>query len=100
MNVFSVPTVYSNLGIDRYPSLDEIRTAARKICPQGHEIPATRTAADLGSPQMTNVIMLGALTKVDELFDYDRVRALVEEISPVRFREKNMAGFEAGYNLV
>ncbi len=100
LNLLSVPTVYTNLGIDRYPPQEEIIKAARKVCDRGYEIFATQKAAQLGSIQMTNVVMLGALVKVDDFFDYNEVRKLVENLSSKRFSEKNLSGFEAGYGLV
>ena len=49
---------------------------------------------------MTNVVILGALTKVDDFFDYDGVRELVEQLSPEKFLEKNLLSFEKGYELI
>jgi len=99
LNLYCVPTVYTNLGIDRYPSEDEIRRAVKKVCPRGVEIEATFKAAQLGNAQMTNVIILGALAKVDEFFPYQEIRNLVEKTSPPKFAAKNLEGFEAGYAL-
>lgn len=100
MNRFCVPTVYSNMGIDRYPSVDEIAAELKKAVKRGYEIPATLKAAELGNPQMTNVVMLGALVKIDDFFDYKGISELVEQASPTKLLEKNMAGFEAGYGLL
>jgi len=100
MNLYSVPTVYSNLGIDRYPSQAEIRQAAQKVCPTGYEVPATYKAAELGNPQMTNVVMLGALIKVDDFFDFEGIKNIIARTSPARFQERNIAGYEAGYALL
>jgi indolepyruvate ferredoxin oxidoreductase beta subunit len=100
LNLYSVPTVYTNLGIDRYPSQEEILQALRKTGKKGYEIQATYKAAELGTPQMTNVVMLGALVKVDDFFKYDEVKKLAGELSPKRFFEKNLMGFEVGYQLI
>ena len=99
MNLFSVPTVYTNLGLDDYPHQEEIIRAVRSVCPRGTEIEATYKAAELGNAQMTNVVILGALAKMDEFFEVDGVRDLVEAISPPEFTKQNMAGFEAGYEM-
>ena len=100
LNLYSVPTVYSNLGIDRYPNQEETVQAIKKVCEKGYEIAATYKAAELGSTQMTNVVILGALTKVDDFFDYDGIKELVEKLSPKRFLEKNLMSFEKGYELI
>jgi indolepyruvate ferredoxin oxidoreductase beta subunit len=100
LNRFCVPTVYSNLGIDRYPSMEEIVTALKRVVKKGYEIPATQKAAELGNAQMTNVVMLGALAKIDDFFEYSDIRKLVEETSPPKFLKNNVASFEAGYSLL
>jgi indolepyruvate ferredoxin oxidoreductase beta subunit len=100
LNLYSVPTVYSNLGIDRYPGREEAVRAIKKVCKKGYEIAATHKAAELGSTQMTNVVILGALTKVDDFFDHDGIRELVEKLSPGKFLEKNLMSFEEGYELI
>ena len=100
LNLYSLPTVYTNLGIDRYPSEDEIVSAAKKACEKGYIIPATTKAVELGNIQMTNVVMLGVLAKVDDFFEYDEVKKIVNKISPKRFLKKNLTAFEAGHELV
>ena len=100
LNLYSVPTVYTNLGIDRYPSQEEILQVLRKTGKKGYEIRATYKAAELGTPQMTNVVMLGALVKVDDFFNYDEVKKLVGDLSPKRAFEKNLEGFGSGHALV
>ncbi len=100
LNLYSVPTVYSNLGIDRYPKQEETVQAIKKVCEKGYEIAATHKAAELGNTQMTNVVILGALTKVDDFFDYDGIKELVEKLSPKKFLEKNLLSFEKGYELI
>jgi len=100
LNLYSLPTVNTNLGIDHYPSEDEIVSAVRKACERGFIIPATVKAAELGNTQMTNVVMLGALAKVDDLFEYDEVKKIVEKLSPKRFTKENVTAYEAGHELV
>jgi indolepyruvate ferredoxin oxidoreductase beta subunit len=100
LNLYFVPTVYSNLGIDSYPSKDEIISAAKRTGRNGYEIEATHKAAELGSTQMTNVVLLGALAKLDGFFEFESMRDLVKLLSPQKFQEKNMLGFENGYKLI
>jgi indolepyruvate ferredoxin oxidoreductase beta subunit len=100
MNRFCVPTVYSNMGIDRYPSMEEILSVLKRAVKRGYEIPATQKAVELGNAQMTNVVMLGALVKIDDFFEYKGIRELVEQTSPPKLVKTNMAGFEAGYGLL
>jgi indolepyruvate ferredoxin oxidoreductase beta subunit len=98
-NLYSVPTVYSNLGIDLYPSDEEISEAIKKVELRGYEIPATHKAAKMGNPQMTNVVMLGALCKVEAFFEKEEIRSLVSRLSPSKVNKKNIEAFDTGYEL-
>jgi indolepyruvate ferredoxin oxidoreductase, beta subunit len=100
MNALKILTVLNNMDLDEYPAKAEILQAARKYCPQGHVIEASTLAKKLGNIQMTNVVMLGALTKVVPFFDPEGVKWLVNANSPDRFKEANMRGFEEGYKLI
>jgi indolepyruvate ferredoxin oxidoreductase, beta subunit len=97
LNLYQLPTVYTNLGIDRYLTFDEIRDSIKRVQIQGHEIEATFKAAELGNAQMTNVVMLGALCRVENFFTKEEIRALVEKLSPKKFASKNMEAFDTGY---
>jgi indolepyruvate ferredoxin oxidoreductase beta subunit len=100
LNLYSLPTVNTNLGIDRYPTEDEIVSAVKKACEKGYIIAATIKAAELGNTQMTNVVMLGVLAKVDDFFEYDEVKKIVEKISPKKYSRQNVTAYEAGHELV
>ena len=100
MNLYAVPTMFTNIGLERYPATQDIISAAKKVADHGVEIAATYKAAELGNPQMTNVVLVGALAKMDDFFEKEGIRELVAQISPKKFRDKNLAGFDAGYDLV
>ena len=97
LNLYQVPTVYTNLGIDHYLTFPEIREAIRKVQIKGHEIQATYKAAELGNTQMTNVVMLGALCSVETFFNKDKIRSLVKKLSPKKFLLNNLKAFDTGY---
>jgi indolepyruvate ferredoxin oxidoreductase beta subunit len=100
VNAIKIPTVQTNMGLDEYPEPDEILKAAKKYCPNGHVIDASNLAKKLGNVQMTNVVMLGALSKVLPFFDYEEMKWLVASNSPTRFKEANLKGYEEGYKMV
>jgi Pyruvate/2-oxoacid:ferredoxin oxidoreductase gamma subunit len=100
LNAMKIPTVLNNMGLDEYPSTKEILKAIRKYCPRGHVVEASAVAKKLGNIQMTNVVMLGALTKTMAFFDYTEMKWLVNANSPTKFKEANMRGFEEGYALI
>jgi indolepyruvate ferredoxin oxidoreductase, beta subunit len=100
LNAMKIPTVLNNMGLDEYPSTKEILKAIRKYCPKGYVVEASAAAKKLGNIQMTNVVMLGALTKTMAFFDYTEMKWLVNANSPERFKEANTRGFEEGYGLI
>ncbi|MCX5911318.1 MAG: indolepyruvate oxidoreductase subunit beta [Deltaproteobacteria bacterium] len=100
VNAIKIPTVQTNMGLDEYPEPDEILKAAKKYCPNGHVIDASNLAKKLGNVQMTNVVMLGALSKVLPFFDYEEMKWLVASNSPTRFKEANVKGYEEGHKMV
>ena len=97
LNLYQIPTVYTNLGIDPYLTFEEIAETIKKARVKGYDIEATYKAAELGNPQMTNVLMLGALCRVEAFFNKGEIRSLVEGLSPKKFRTKNLKAFDAGY---
>ncbi|RJR48905.1 MAG: pyruvate ferredoxin oxidoreductase [Desulfobacteraceae bacterium] len=96
LNLFQIPTVYTNLAIDPCLTFQEISEAIKRAGIRGHAIQATLKAAELGNPQMTNVVMLGALCSVEEFFSKEEIRRLVESLSPKKYRSKNLEAFDAG----
>jgi len=100
LNAMKIPTVLNNMGLDEYPSTEEILKAIKKYGPQGYVIEASTLAKKLGNIQMTNVVMLGALSKAMSFFNYNEMKWLVNSNSPTRFKEANVRGFEEGYKLI
>jgi indolepyruvate ferredoxin oxidoreductase beta subunit len=100
LNSMRIQTVLNNMGLDEYPTHEEILLAARKYCPNGYVIEASALAKKLGNIQMTNVVMLGALVKIMPFFDYKEMKDLVAASSPARFKEANIKGFEEGFQLI
>ena len=100
LNAMKIPTVLNNMGLDEYPGTEEILQAAKKYCGNGYVIEASGLAKKLGNIQMTNVVMLGALVKIMDFFDYDEVKFLVQANSPTRFKEANLRGYEEGFKLI
>ena len=100
LNAMKIPTVLNNMALDEYPETEDILKAVRKYCPKGYVVEASATAKKLGNVQMTNVVMLGALTQVVPFFEYQEMKLLVASNSPTRFKEANVKGFEEGYQLI
>jgi indolepyruvate ferredoxin oxidoreductase beta subunit len=100
LNFTRILTVLNNMGLDTYPSDEEILGGIRKYCKNGQVIEATLEASKLGNVQMTNVVLLGALVKMMPFFEMEPMRNLIEQLSPERFKEANIKAFERGRELI
>jgi indolepyruvate ferredoxin oxidoreductase beta subunit len=84
-----------------YPSLDEIKSAFKKLTAHNWLIDATSVAVDLGNPVLSNIVMIGALAGAP-LLPIDR-RAFEKEITksiPANKREINLKAFDAGMKML
>jgi len=61
-------------------------------------VPAGKIAMDLGAPMSSNLALLGFFSAYeDNPFDCETLRRIVAQISPDRFRDKNLSIFDAGH---
>jgi len=100
VNIEPVPTVNCNMGLDKYPSLEEIIKQLNRVTSNGYQINASAKARELGNVIMTNIVLLGILCRVSDFFDKDEFVKVLEEIVPVKARDINIKAFEAGYSMV
>lgn len=100
LNPFKMPTAFVLMGIDEYPSDDQILTAANRACMKGYLVNATDAALKLGNVQVMNVVMVGALAKIDPLFSANGVRKTIRGISPAQFVTMNLNAFETGVGMI
>ncbi|MFZ5755076.1 MAG: indolepyruvate oxidoreductase subunit beta [Bacillota bacterium] len=100
INQEPVQTVLSNMGADVYPPLSELEAAVKAVCPHGYFVNATQAAKELGSTLLTNVIMLGAFSKVTDIFTPEVILAKLLSLVNEKFHEDDKAAFAAGQKLV
>jgi indolepyruvate ferredoxin oxidoreductase beta subunit len=84
-----------------YPSPDEMKTAFQKLSAVHWMIDATSAAVELGNPVLSNIIMIGALTKTG-LLPIDR-NTFLREINKNMSADKcavNLKAFDAGYEMI
>jgi Pyruvate/2-oxoacid:ferredoxin oxidoreductase gamma subunit len=63
-------------------------------------IDATGLAAGIGSPLMSNLVLLGFTLRHNKLFcDYALTESITKRISPERFREANIKALHLGYSF-
>ena len=66
-----------------------------------YRAPATETAInDIGLKIVANIVMVGAITKITGVISKEAAIKAVESSVPKGTEEKNLAAFEAGFNLI
>ena len=61
-------------------------------------IPATRLAEQLGRKIVANIVMLGFLTAVTEVVDYDSMKSAILDTVPPGTEELNLKAYNTGYD--
>ena len=61
-------------------------------------IPATRLAEQLGRKIVANIVMLGYLTAVTEVVDYDAMKSAILDTVPPGTEELNLKAYNTGYD--
>ena len=65
-----------------------------------YEVPGTAIAEEMEKPQVVNMVMLGALTKLLPMLHYDKVMDAIEEDFPASLAVGNMEAFDRGYKYM
>jgi 2-oxoglutarate ferredoxin oxidoreductase subunit gamma len=80
--------------------------ADTRLCPQlpagegrSHHLPLSRTALELGSERVTNIVALGALVALSGICDRALVEQVVRAEAPRGFLDLNMDALNAGFAL-
>ena len=65
-----------------------------------YNAPATKTAMDdIGLKIVANIVMVGAITKITGVISKDAAIESIKASVPAGTEDKNIAAFEAGYNV-
>ncbi len=80
--------------------------ADTRLCPEipkgevrAHRLPLTRTAIELGSERVANIVALGALAELGKLVEQTTLEAAVRAETPRAFLDLNLDALAAGYKL-
>lgn len=80
--------------------------ADARLCPElpagdvrRHHLPLSRTALQLGSERVTNIVALGALVVLSGICDRARIEQTVRAEAPRGFLDLNMDALKAGYSI-
>ena len=80
--------------------------ADTRLCPdlpkgkyRGYHLPLSRTAIELGSERVTNMVALGALAALGKLSEHSALEQAVRAATPASFLDLNLDALAAGYRL-
>jgi 2-oxoglutarate ferredoxin oxidoreductase subunit gamma len=80
--------------------------ADTRLCPElpagdyrCYHLPLSRTALELGSERVTNMVALGALVALTGICDRNRIEQAVRAETPRSFLDLNMDALKAGYSV-
>jgi 2-oxoglutarate ferredoxin oxidoreductase subunit gamma len=112
---YPLPTEFDHLVLlDKMaikPSWPRLKTgglviADTRLCPELpagdvvlHHLPLSRTALELGSERVTNIVALGVLVELSGICKRKSIEAVVRADAPRGFLDLNMDALAAGYAL-
>ena len=97
VNAQAIVPVSVSSGAARYPS--DVESRLKAAFPRRAYIQAGEAAAQLGSLQATNIVVLGAVSKGLDLPERAWQEAIVSSVKE-KFRELNLRAFEKGRSMV
>ncbi len=84
-----------------YPPVAEMKAAVLQVVPAAHFIDATAQAVALGNPILVNIVMLGALGRLQAVpFRRDDFQEAIARRLPPGQLAINIQAFDAGYGMI
>jgi indolepyruvate ferredoxin oxidoreductase beta subunit len=88
-------------GDESYPEIEEIESALRNLSRELHLVPATEKALEMGSPILGNMIMIGALLKLEILpLNGEAFAQTLRGNFKGKRLEENLLALKAGADLI
>lgn len=76
---------------------DLVQDQRKNLKIKTYDVPATRIAENLGKKVIANVVMIGALAAITNLFKVNDLRESIIRNVPERFVDLNLSAFHKGY---
>ncbi|HEB65114.1 MAG TPA: indolepyruvate oxidoreductase subunit beta [Chloroflexi bacterium] len=99
INEYAIVPVTVSSGDQTYPDDEAIRATIAAVTENVHWVEAITIAENLGSAKVTNVVMLGALSRLLEM-EPSPWLTVIEARVPQKFVELNRQAFQAGREAV
>lgn len=100
INTTPIPTILANLGIDAYPTTEEIAVCLAKSSARGYCFDATAEARQLGDVLLTNVVMLGAFSTLNTILAPEALLSTLLATVSEKFHAADKAAFKRGQELI
>jgi len=101
VNTRSIFPIEVTAGDERYPDMEEIQSALSKLCKKVYYINAVERAMELGSPIMSNMIMMGALLALELLpLSVKEFSEVLSRNLPDKHLEINLKAIEEGRKAI
>lgn len=89
------------IGEDEYPAIEDIKKEIEARCATSYALPAIEMAMEAGNAKVANIIMMGALTAMDEVdLEPEEFFAVLEQNFKAKIVEGNKEAFMIGYNAI
>ena len=97
VNIHPIPSPSFTLTKSSYPEIEHIISALKTYSPNVVSFDATKLASDFGMSIAQNIVMLGALSAVNELpLSLDSLKIALEKQFKVKHFNLNLKAFEVG----
>ena len=101
VNSNTIPPISTLLGIEKLPSLLEVKSILSRASDEIYFIDANKLAIKAGLIASINIVMLGAFSAIfKDLFDRKVIMNSIAKIIPKRFLDANLKAFEYGFNFI
>jgi indolepyruvate ferredoxin oxidoreductase beta subunit len=98
LNTRKIVPLSVSIGNAEYPSIAKITEILEGIGCKVHSFDATAIAENVAKPQATNVVMIGALSKVVKLpFTFEYLENAVKLVLPEKLHKMNVKALKAGF---
>ena len=97
LNEEKINTVTTQLGIEKYPSLDYIKKQISKKCQKLYSVNAYSYVRKIGNPRGINIFMLGYFLGHTKIFSIEIVKEVIK--NSVKSPLVNLRIFDFAFNL-
>lgn len=97
----AMPPVSVALGVEKYPSMDEIKARVGEVASQSHFLPCRELGMKAGAVQAGNTVLLAALCASNLLpFGVDVFEKALQLFLPEKIKTANLKALEFGQDYI